>query len=78
MKARPDRQDVLRASTDPMLIIAGRKDNYIPFEVYEQHFRLSPRIDSLVLENSGHMGFVEEKENSLKGIRHFLKRIYTR
>jgi pimeloyl-ACP methyl ester carboxylesterase len=76
MKTRPDRQDVIKASTDPMLIIAGKKDNYIPFEVYEQHFRLSPRIESLVLEYSGHMGFVEEKDKSLTGIRRFLARIY--
>jgi len=77
MKARPDRRDVLKVSTDPVLIIAGRKDNYIPFEVYEQHFDLAPHTDVVILENSGHMGFIEEKDKSLEGLRKFLKKIYS-
>jgi len=77
MKARPDRRDVMKVSTDPVLIIAGRKDNYIPFEVYEQHFNLAPDTDIIILENSGHMGFVEEKEQSLIGVRSFLKKTYS-
>ena len=77
MKARPDRRDVLKLSSDPLLIIAGRKDNYIPFKVYEQHFDLAPDTEIVVLENSGHMGFVEEKELALEGVRRFLKKIYS-
>ena len=76
MKRRPDRRDVMKTSTDPMMIIAGKKDNYIPYETYEQHFKLSPRIEPLILENSGHMGFIEEKDKSLAGIRGFLNKIY--
>ena len=76
MKVRPDRTDVLASSTDPVLIIAGRQDNYIPFEVYEKHFDLASDTEVLILENSGHMGFVEEKELALSGIRDFLSRIY--
>ena len=77
MKARPDRRDVLKISTDPLLVIAGKKDNYIPFEVYEQHFSLAPETDVVILENSGHMGFIEEKEKTLEGVRRFLKKIYS-
>ena len=77
MKVRPDRTDVLKSSTDPVLIIAGRNDNYIPFEVYEQHFNLARDTEVLILENSGHMGFVEEKELALEGVRKFLKRVYS-
>lgn len=77
MKARPDRRDVLKNSTDPLLIIAGKKDYYIPFEVYEQHFNLAPETEILLLENSGHMGFIEEKDKSLEGVRRFLKKIYS-
>jgi pimeloyl-ACP methyl ester carboxylesterase len=76
MKIRPDRRDVLKASTDPVLIIAGKKDNYIPWEVYEEHFNLASQTDVIILENSGHMGFIEEKEKSLEGIRQFLNKIY--
>jgi len=77
MKARPDRRKVLMESVVPVLIIAGKKDNYIPFGVYEQHFNLAPKSDVLILENSGHMGFIEEKEKSLEGILKFLGKVNT-
>jgi len=76
MKSRPDRRRVLKESSVPVLIIAGRKDNYIPFDIYEEHFGLAPYHDILVLENSGHMGFIEEKDKALDGILKFLKKIY--
>jgi pimeloyl-ACP methyl ester carboxylesterase len=67
---------VLMESVVPVLIIAGRKDNYISYGVYEQHFNLAPKTDVLILENSGHMGFIEEKEKSLEGIKKFLTKVY--
>jgi pimeloyl-ACP methyl ester carboxylesterase len=76
MKTRPDRQHVLRESMVPVLIVAGQKDNYIPFDVYQQHFSLAPKTNTLVLEHSGHMGFIEEKEKSLDGILRFLDKVY--
>ena len=76
MKSRPDRTRVLKESSVPILYVAGKKDNYIPFEVAEQHFNLSPRQDILILENSGHMGFIEEKEEALEGLLFFLKKVY--
>jgi len=76
MKSRPDRRRVLRESIVPVMIVAGRKDNYIPFEIYEQHLNLAPKHHILILENSGHMGFIEEKDKALDGILRFLKEIY--
>lgn len=77
MKVRPDRRKVLMESIVPVLIIAGRKDNYIPFGIYEQHFNLACKTDLLILENSGHMGFIEEKEKSLGAIMKFLNKVYS-
>lgn len=76
MKSRPDRQRVLQESNVPVMIIAGRKDNNIPFGIYEQHFALAKQTEVLILENSGHMGFIEEIDNSLVGIRKFVNKIY--
>jgi pimeloyl-ACP methyl ester carboxylesterase len=76
MKSRPDRQRVLRESSVPVMIVAGRKDNNIPFPVYEQHFSLAKHTEVMILENSGHMGFLEEMDKSLKGIAGFLKKIF--
>jgi len=76
MQARPDRTRVLKESSVPILYIAGKKDNYIPYEVAEQHFNLSTNQDVLILENSGHMGFIEEKEEALEGLLFFLEKVY--
>jgi len=76
MQVRPDRKRVLMESNVPVMIIAGKKDNYIPFSLYEQHFNLAKQTEILILGNSGHMGFIEEKEKSLEGIQKFLKKIY--
>jgi pimeloyl-ACP methyl ester carboxylesterase len=76
MKLRPDRQRVLRESNMPVMIIAGRKDNNIPFGIYEQHFTLAKQTEILILENSGHMGFIEETDKSLDGICKFVDKIY--
>ncbi len=57
----------------PKLFILGAKDNYIPVE------KMSPVLDNrkngklVVLKESGHMGFVEEKEKALKIIEEFLE-----
>lgn len=76
MKARPDRRDVVKNSVEPVMIIAGKKDYYIPFSVYEEHFNLASITSVLVLENSGHMGFIEEREKSLEGVQKFLGELY--
>jgi pimeloyl-ACP methyl ester carboxylesterase len=76
MKARPDRRDVVKNSVEPVMIIAGKKDYYIPFNVYEEHFDLAPKSTVLILENSGHMGFIEEREKSLEGVLNFLDDLY--
>jgi len=76
MKIRTDRRHVLKESIVPVMIIAGRKDNYIPFEMAATHFNLAKKTDILILEHSGHMGFIEEKDKSLHGLLKFLKKIY--
>lgn len=62
MIARPDRNQMLRQSPVPQLFIFGKKDGYIPLEVAEQLAASHPQAQVLWLENSGHMGFVEEPE----------------
>ncbi len=60
MKERPDRTRVLQDPKLPLLIIGGMKDNYIPVEVFEKLVSLAPHARVLRLEESGHMGFMEE------------------
>ena len=56
-----------------MLFIFGKKDNYIPVEAGEKMAKTNSKIQFELLENSGHMGFVEEKEKSLRIVLDFLK-----
>ncbi len=72
MKSRPDRSVLLKKAKIPIQYIIGAKDNFIPMAILE-NLRLPDNSELVVLENSGHMGFLEEPENSLKAIRDFYK-----
>lgn len=60
MKSRPDRTAILKETSLPLLLIGGMKDNYIPSEVFDKLVALAPHAQVLRLEQSGHMGFIEE------------------
>lgn len=72
MIARKDRNEMLRASKVPQLFILGRKDNYIPVEAAEKMVKEHPQARIVWLENSGHMGFLEEPETTARAILDFV------
>ncbi len=72
MKTRPDRSELLKVSKIPIQYIIGEKDNFIPMEILKK-LQLPDNSEVVVLENSGHMGFIEEKENALVAISEFIK-----
>ena len=64
MIKRPDRTDVLRRVSIPVLFMLGRHDAAVPLQAGFAQCAL-PQIAYIhVLENSGHMGMVEEPEAS--------------
>ena len=71
MKERPDRSGLLKTTKIPVQYIIGEKDNFIPMEILNK-LQLPDHSEVVVLENSGHMGFIEEKENVLKAISGFV------
>ena len=71
---RPDRSDILARTSLPFLWILGKKDNYIPYEVIVKKIELPKQGKLITLENSGHMGFMEAKGESLNAILGFLVR----
>ena len=73
MKERPDRSAVLQDQKLPLLLIGGMMDNYIPAGVFEKLHALAPHASVLRLENSGHMGFMEEPEFVVKAFVDFLE-----
>ncbi len=71
MKGRPDRSELLKDDLVPLLLIAGLKDNYIPYEAMSKMKDMGSNIKLVNLENSGHMGFIEETECSASVLKDF-------
>ena len=73
MKARPDRTAVLQDDRLPLLLVGVMKDNYIPVEVFDSLVELAPHATVVRLEESGHMGFLEETAESVRAVESFIK-----
>ncbi len=72
MMQRPDRTNVLRNTKVPVLYFIGAKDNFIPVPVALKQAELSNKIKVVILQNSGHMGFIEEKGKSVHEVSDFV------
>lgn len=75
MSERPDNSEMLRESEVPQLFIFGRYDEYITVEAAEDMVAKHPQAEVLWLEDSGHMGFVEEPQKSAEAIIDFCQRV---
>ncbi len=74
MRLRPSREILLKFPAYPIHFIIGKKDPVIPFESYTSQLKLSNKIESVVLSQSGHMSHIEAEEECLEGILHFLRK----
>lgn len=72
MKIRADRQNMLKETGLPVLFILGKKDNYIPYDLMYSVAQRTATGEILTLENSGHMGFVEEPELCINTLNSFV------
>jgi pimeloyl-ACP methyl ester carboxylesterase len=75
MMIRPSRLSLMEDGKIPCLWILGSMDNYIPCDFIQKQVNLPFNARVVVLENSGHMGFIEEEELSVKIISEFVKKI---
>lgn len=73
MTARKDQNQMLRDSKVRQLFIFGCKDSYIPQEAAEQIAANHPQAQIVWLQNSGHMGFLEEPEAAAQALLAFVK-----
>jgi pimeloyl-ACP methyl ester carboxylesterase len=73
MIARPSRLSVMEEGKIPCLWILGAMDNYINCEKVQEKVILPVNAKVVVLENSGHLGFIEEEEKSLAVLGSFIK-----
>lgn len=71
MRLREDKTKWIAKGKMPVLFIAGKYDQVVPLEKSLEQMQLHPSVKGLVLEDSGHMGFIEEKEKCLNAIDAF-------
>ena len=73
MMERKDQCEMLKGSLVPQLFIFGCEDDYIPRESAEMIAAANPQATVAWLENSGHMGFLEEPEVTANLILEFVE-----
>ena len=71
---RPDRTEVLKTFSKPVLFIIGKKDNAVPLQAALQQCHL-PAISHVHILDTGHMGMIEQSRKALIVIESFLKNI---
>jgi pimeloyl-ACP methyl ester carboxylesterase len=71
MMARPDRTDILKKSTYPVLLIAGEHDTAIPADHVMQQSYLPSLSYIHLLQHSAHMGMLEEQEQANEILSNF-------
>ncbi|TAL64325.1 MAG: alpha/beta hydrolase [Bacteroidetes bacterium] len=72
MMIRPSRLSLMEEGKVPCLWILGYMDNYIPCDLIQTNVRLPDNASVVVLNNSGHMGFIEEEDHSFFVISDFV------
>lgn len=76
MKERPDSLTLLKSFDKPILFIAGKQDKRIPTDIIIKQAALPHHSEFLLLEDVGHMGFIEAKDTTLKVLRDFANRCF--
>jgi pimeloyl-ACP methyl ester carboxylesterase len=73
MIARPSRLSIMEKGRVPCLWILGKMDNYISCDAIQKRIKLPANARVVVLEKSGHIGFVEEEDLSVRILTDFTK-----
>jgi pimeloyl-ACP methyl ester carboxylesterase len=76
MKERVNRELLLRFAPFPVLFIVGKKDSVIPWETMIAQAESPQRSRMLLLDNTGHMGFLEAKKETLDELGRFSARCF--
>ena len=72
---RPSRLKFMEEGKVPCLWILGKMDSYISSEEVQAKVKLPANAKVIVLENSGHMGFIEEEDLAVKILTEFVQGI---
>ena len=75
MMLRKNNFELLKNIKKEILFIIGEKDDLIPISSVLPQIDLSNKVNYVLLHNSGHMGFVEEKQISQKKLMEFINKV---
>ena len=75
MMSRPDRTAVIQKASFPILFIAGQHDIAVTITDSLKQSHLANATHFHILENSGHMGMIEEKEKAIELLLGYLNAI---
>jgi pimeloyl-ACP methyl ester carboxylesterase len=76
MRDRPDRTEVLRNATFPVLFIVGKEDAAVPLAAALEQVALPPVSTAMFLERVGHLGFFERPEATRQAVLNFVGGIF--
>ncbi|MGY2131260.1 alpha/beta fold hydrolase [Hymenobacter sp. HD11105] len=76
MRDRPDRTEVLRKATFPVLFIVGKEDAAVPLAAALEQVALPPVSTALFLERVGHVGFFERPAATRRAVLDFVGGIF--
>lgn len=71
MRDREDRVHFLHEYKGNSLLVAGKHDSIIPYEMIEAQAAMNPNCTFCMLDNSGHMGMFEDKLKAQRSICSF-------
>ncbi len=77
MRDRIDRTNVLRQISCPVLFILGKNDVVIPIDKIISLLSLPKLSQTLILENTNHMGFIEAQKETLFSVEKFTEFCYS-
>ncbi len=75
MMERPSRAEVIEKGKIPCLWILGARDNHINADKMLARIKLPSNVRVEIFGNSGHMGFIEEKDRALDLLTEFISGI---
>ena len=74
MRDRERHMDTLEKLNAPVYFVIGKQDTKIPMEIILPQLKLPSNCEALIMNDVGHMGFIEAKEKTFLSLEHFLER----
>ena len=73
MLNRPDHQEVLQNLECPALLVIGKQDKTVPYQISLKMLPLATTSEILILPKVAHMGIFTARDRIVKTIKHFME-----